>query len=389
MIRARTYRTLDLDAVHIGMATADAVLLEANARGASRVVIVGSTSVLKNTAVQDQIEYQLGARLVGVFSDCVEHVPRRAVLALVQFLRETKADLIVTIGGGTPMDTVKVALVCLAQDVDQPEDMGQHAVSVSDTGERIVPDIVDPPLRQIIVPTTLSGAEFSDLAGCVDEEAQVKQLFTAPKIGGSSVILDPSLTLKTPMNLWLSTGVRAMDHAVETICSSAPEAIADAGALHSLRLLSGALPRTVEEPDNLPARLDCQTAVWLACAGLNRTPYGASHGIGHQLGAVANVPHGFTSCVMLPHVMRFNLAETQQRQAWIADAFGQPDRPAHECVAAMVRQLGMPTRLRDVGVEKHHFDAIAEGSLLNAFVRANIGPITKKSQILDLLEAAY
>lgn len=388
MIRPRTFHTLDLDRVHVGIPAREAVLLEADARSASRIVVVTPQVIVDTTPIVAPIVDALGDRYAGIFTDLIDHVPRSSVLALADYLRETDADLVVTIGGGTPMDTVKVALICLAESISTGDALGRAAVSVDADGNRVVPDIAVPPFRQIIIPTTLSGAEFSDLAGCVDTETQVKQLFSSPQIGSASVILDPALCVHTPDALWFSTGVRAIDHAVESICSSAPEPMADAGALHALRLFSRSLALNKAEPDNLEARLDSQTAVWLACAGLNRTPYGASHGIGHQLGAVANVPHGYTSCVMLPHVMAFNADVTTEQQAWIADAMGTPGTAASEAVAKLIASLGMPTRLQDVGVKEEHFDAIADGAMLNAFVRANVKPI-ERQDIIGLLEQAY
>lgn len=388
MIRPRTFHNLDLDRVHVGIPATEAVLLEAEARNASRVVVVTPQLIVDNTPIVPPILEALGDNCAGLFTDLIDHVPRSAVLALADYLRETKADLVVTLGGGTPMDTVKVALICLAENITTSDAIGRAAISVDKNGNRIVPDIASPPCRQIIIPTTLSGAEFSDLAGCVDTENQVKQLFTSPLIGSASVILDPALCVHTPDQLWFSTGVRAIDHAVETICSSATEPLADAGALHALRLFAQSLPLNKAEPNNLDARLDSQTAVWLACTGLNRTPYGASHGIGHQLGAVANVPHGFTSCVMLPHVMAYNADVTAERQRWIADALGAPNAPAAATIGKLIKNLGMPTTLREVGVSKDHFDAIADGAMLNAFVRANIKPI-ERSDIISLLEQAF
>lgn len=387
MIRPRTFNNLDLDRVHIGIPAHEAVLLEAEARSASRVVVVVPQIIVDVTPIVEPIVKALGDRCAGTYTDLIDHVPRSSVFALAEYLRKVDADMIVTIGGGTPMDTVKVALICLAEGITTGDALGKAAVSVDADGNRVVPEIGSPPLRQIIVPTTLSGAEFSDLAGCVDTETQVKQLFTSPQIGSASVILDPALCVHTPDALWFSTGIRAIDHAIESICSSAPEPMADAGALQALRLFSQSLPLNRLEPENLEARLDSQTAVWMACTGLNRTPYGASHGIGHQLGAVANVPHGYTSCVMLPHVMAFNEPASKERQAWIADALGAPGTPASETVASLIASLDMPTTLRDVGVKEEHFDAIADGAMLNAFVRANIRPI-ERSDIIALLEKA-
>ena len=385
----RTIENLRLERIHLGRPLADTVVAEADRRGAQRVCLVTSGSLSRNTTVVDDVAAALGNRCVDRFDDPTEHVPRSGVIRLADRLRAGEADLVVTIGGGTPIDTVKMALVCLAEHITSSEQLEAFAISVDGDGNRITPAIGSPPCRQIAAPTTLSGAEFSDLSGCVDPDRQLKQLFSGPEIGPAAVILDPAITVHTPTALWLSTGVRALDHAVETLCSTSPEAFADAGAIEAIGLLRASLPRTVADPDDLEARLDSQVGVWQACMGLNRVPYGASHGIGHQLGAVAGVPHGYTSCIMLPHVMAYNEPATSPQQQRIATALGRPDQPASTSMGELIASLGMPTRLRDVGVERDHFAAIANGSLANAWVRANAQPITSPDEVLSILELAY
>ena len=383
------YNYLKLDRTLMGVPLAEAIVTEADLRGSQRVLVVMAGTLARETEIAAELDIALDKRMAGVFSDTVTHVPRSAALALADAVRAKNADLILTVGGGTCLDTAKMALLCLAENITNEQQLDAFAIRVNEAGERETPHVAAPPLRQIAAPTTLSGAEFSDLSGCVDTHTQVKQLFAGAEIGPGTVILDPALTMHTPMDLWLSTGVRALDHAVETLCSSAPMAIADAGALHAIRLLGRSLLRNKAQPDNLAARLDSQLAVALACAGLNRVPYGASHGIGHQLGAVAGVPHGHTSCILLPHVMAFNAQATDKNQQLISEAMGEPNRSASEVLGELIRQLGMPTRLRDVGVTRDQFDAIAQGSLLNAWVRANPQPIHNVEQVYQILESAY
>ncbi len=383
------YDYLKLDRTVMGISLGDAVAAEAHARSAHRVLIVMAGTLARETTLKEEVSATLGARVAGLFTDTVTHVPRSSVLALVSAIRDANADLVITVGGGTCLDTVKMALLCLAEGITEEGQFDAFAIRVNESGERETPYVSSPPLRQIAAPTTLSGAEFSDLSGCVDTSTQVKQLFSGAEIGPATVILDPAITVHTPMDLWLSTGVRALDHAVETVCSSAPMAISDAGALHAMRLLGESLLINKENPGDLDARLDSQVAIPLACAGLNRVPYGASHGIGHQLGAVAGVPHGYTSCILLPHVMAFNASAIGRRQHMISEALGDAAKPAEAAIAELVSGLGMPTRLRDVGVTREHFDAIARGSLLNAWVRANPEPINHVDQVLEILEAAY
>ena len=262
-------------------------------------------------------------------------------------------------------------------------------IRVEADGTRVVPIVKDLPLRQIIVPTTLSGAEFSNLGGCTDPVRKIKDLYTGRLIGGQVVILDPAATVYTPALLWLSTGIRAVDHAVETICSRRPQPFTDATCIHALRLLSKSLRANHSNPADLEGRLESQIAVWLATTGLGRVDWGASHGIGHQLGAVANVPHGYCSCVMLPSVLRWNRSVNADQQAVVAQALGAKDSDAATAVAKLVEDLGLPTSLRDVGVRREHYDAIAAGAMQNVFVRSNPRPVTDQTQVREILDLAW
>jgi alcohol dehydrogenase class IV len=322
---------------------------------------------------------------VGLFDQCVAHVPRASVFQAVAAVRAAEPDLIVTIGGGTPIDTVKILLICLAHDLTEPAELDDFHIRILDDGSRHVPTVAAPPVRQIIIPSTLSGAEFSKIGGASDPMRQVKDLYIGREIGGQAVILDPAISVHTPDWLWLSTGIRAVDHAVETVCSRSPQPFTDATALYGLKMLGESLPRNLANPDDLEARLASQLGVWLASTGLGRVDWGASHGIGHQLGAVADVPHGYCSCVMLPRVLRYNLSFTTERQRLLSEALGNADAPAADLVAALIRRLGLPESLEAVGVRPEQHDAIARGSMQNMMVRSNPRPIEVPAQIHDIL----
>jgi maleylacetate reductase len=384
-----TYEFLPQDSVIFGRPASEAVVETADRMAKRRLLIVASKTLSRKTNVVSKIQVALAERCVGVFDECIEHVPRASVLSLAAAVRKREPDLIVTVGGGTPIDTVKVMLLAVAADIVDESGFDAIRIRVDAQGARVVPTIKDPPLRQIIVPTTLSGAEFSNLGGCTDPARKVKDLYTGRLIGGQVVILDPAATLYTPAGLWLSTGIRAVDHAVETVCSRKPQPFTDATCIHALRVLSKSLPANCANPVDLAGRLDSQLAVWLATTGLGRVDWGASHGIGHQLGAVANVPHGHCSCVMLPSVLRWNRPVNAAQQAVVAQALGAKDGDAATAVAKLAETLGQPTRLRDVGVRPEHYDAIAAGAMQNVFVRSNPRPITEPAQIREILEMAW
>jgi maleylacetate reductase len=384
-----TYEFLSQDRVIFGRPAAEAVVETADRMAKRRLLIVASKTLSRKTDVVSKVQAALAERCVGLFDECIEHVPRASVLSLAAVVRKLEPDLIITIGGGTPIDTVKVMLLAVAADITDEPGFDAMRIRVEANGTRVIPTVKDPPLRQIIIPTTLSGAEFSNLGGCTDPVRKVKDLYTGRLIGGQVVILDPATSVYTPAPLWLSTGIRAVDHAVETICSRRPQPFTDATCIHALRLLSKSLPANHANPADLAGRLDSQLAVWLATTGLGRVDWGASHGIGHQLGAVANVPHGYCSCVMLPSVLRWNRAVNADQQAAVAGALGATDNDAAGAVAELVEGLGLPTRLRDVGVRREHYDAIAAGAMQNFFVRSNPRPINDPAQIGEILEMAW
>jgi maleylacetate reductase len=217
----------------------------------------------------------------------------------------------------------------------------------------------------------------------------VKELFRHPRIIPAAVILDPAITLHTPEWLFLSTGIRAVDHCVEGICSNEANAYADAQALRGLTLLTNGLARVKADPSDLRARLDCQMGSWLSMGPLaSGVPMGASHGIGYVLGAVFDIPHGHTSCIMLPSVMHWNKPANAQRQALVASAMGHPDQDAGDLLARFIAGLGMPRSLGAVNIGSDAFDRIAEGAMNTPWIPRNPRPINGPAQVREILELA-
>ncbi len=390
-MQAGIYDYIAQDRVIWGTPAGEAVLAEADRRAARRIFVVASRTLNRTTDVVTVIGEVLGKRLVGVFDECREHTPRDTVMAAAEAVREAKPDLIVAVGGGTVIDTVKVLLVVLAEGLQRAEQLDDWHVRVNADGSRHVPAVGVPPVRQIAVPTTLSGAEFSNFGGATDPQRRIKHGFTGAEIGPAAVILDPLVTFHTPEWLWLSTGIRAVDHAVESICSIAPAPLVDGCALHALRLLGESLPASRHAPDDPEARQRAMHGAWLASQGILRVHYGASHGIGHSLGAVTGVSHGHTSCVLLPAVLRWNreLPENAERQAAVAHALGRRDGDAAQAVEDLIAALGLPLSLRELRVGREQFAKVAEGAMGNLWVRTNPRTITSENDVMEILELAY
>jgi maleylacetate reductase len=359
------------------------------AKDAQHVFLMVSGTLNRETDEIDKVRRALGNRCIGVFDKMPPHTPRSAVIAAAEQARETRADLIVTIGGGSITDAAKAVQLCLANDVRTPEAIDALRPVKGADGTLGPPPCNAPTVRQISVPTTLSAGEFSAIAGVTNEGTKVKELIRHPYIIPRAVVLDPAMTVHTPEWLFLSTGIRAVDHCVEGICSNEAHPYADAQALRGLALLTKGLPRVKEDPSDLQARLHCQLGSWLSMAPVaSGVPMGASHGIGYVLGAVFDVPHGHTSCIMLPAVMRWNKPVNAERQALVAAAMGHPGDDAADVLDAFIAGLGMPRSLGAVNVGAGEFDRIAEQAMGTPWVPRNPRRIDGPAQVREILELA-
>jgi maleylacetate reductase len=384
------HRYPPMDRVIYGIPLAQALSDEVGRLDAKAVYVMASGTLTRETDVIDTVRRVLGNRLVGVCAKIGSHTPRTDVVAAANEARAAKADLLVTVGGGSVTDAAKMVGLCLGNDVTAPEDLDRFRATISADGKTERPHVKPPTVRSVDVPTTLSAGEFTPFAGCTDTVRHVKESFGHPLMMPQAVILDPAVTIHTPEWLFLSTGIRAVDHAVETICSITPTAFSDGTSLQALRLLASGLPAVKTTPSDLDARLNSQLGAWMSIMGAhNGVPMGASHGIGHVLGGTANVPHGYTSCIMLPHVLRFNEPVNADRQKWVSEALGRPNEQAADAVAALIAGLGLPQTLRDVGVKPEQLDAIATGSMHDRWVHTNPRKIDGPQAVRALLDAAW
>ena len=369
-----------MDEVVFGRPASEAIVEQLNRLDAKRAFLMVSGTLNRETDQIEKIRRVLGPRCVGTFDAMPPHTPRAAVIAAADQARTAEADLIVTIGGGSITDGAKAVQLCLANDIRNPDDIDRIRA-----GRGGSPQPAAPTVRQISVPTTIAGGEFSATAGVTNEKTKVKESLRHPLVMPRAVILDPWLSMNTPEWLWLSTGIRAVDHCVEGICSSD----GDAQALKGLSMLAQAMPLVKANADDLDARMDCQIGTWLSTGPLTSgVPMGASHGIGYVLGAEFGVPHGYTSCVMLPSVMRWNKSANAERQALVAAAMGRPDEDAGDVLDAFIRNLGMPRSLSEVKVRPEHFDRIALAAMATPWVPRNPRKIDGPAQVREILDMA-
>jgi len=363
-----------LERVVFGPGRLSALDTELERRGVrSALVVTGRT--LGGSGLLDEVREAAGGRVRAVFDGARQHVPSATVEALAERAAEADADCLISFGGGSPIDTAKAA-----------------AKTLLDRG--------GPGLLHVALPTTLSAGEFTPGGGVTRERDRVKGGVLDPRIQPRLVILDPNLTQLTPERLWTSTGMRALDHAVEAILSVRHQLLTDTLATRAIRLLREHLAASASESGDarLARRGYCQLAAWLSIFGAMNTGFGISHALGHQIGPRWDVPHGITSCITLPHVMRYMADRAPERFGPVAEGFGiafevgDPGPAAADSAdrtARLIAGLGLPTRLRDFDVPVAELEGVA-GTVLKEVERSGtVGAEVAREDLVSLLEAAW
>ncbi|OQV05525.1 hypothetical protein CLAIMM_10252 [Cladophialophora immunda] len=382
--------------------------------GKQRVFAVVSGSLAEHTDCVARLEHALGSRLAGKNVGFPSHTPWTHVLALAKEIEQSGADLVVTLGGGSITDGVKLAGLALANGLHDLAGLGamsdklkatmQHDIDYKYHPNSDPPDVNPPPFAMINVPTTLSAGEYSPYAGGIDATDGVKKIFVLQSLFADVVILDPELARHSPEWVWMSSGVRSIDHCVELLGSLNPdiEAETEEAAAKGLVLVVRGLLQLKKDPTDLQARLATQFGSNYAMDGLCRGVHlGASHAIGHELGTM-NVAHGHTSCVLCPAVMKYNArvnAPRQQRALvalWSDDyiretlekrGLKRSSADLGDVLDGLFREFGMPRTLREVGVEGDQtLQLLAERCLEDPWCRTNPVPLTTKAQVMEILK---
>lgn len=373
--------------VIFGRPAAEAVVEELARSGLTRAFVTSTRSLARaeGSALHRMIA-GLGETCVGVFDRISAHSPEAEVVEAALAARAAGAEVLISVGGGSVIDSTKAVQICLEEGVGTVEGLRAQAARWKPTGG------IRPKgeIRSISVSTTLSAAEFTGIAGISDPGAGVKHGFAQPTLAPRIVVLDPAATDATPTDLLVSTGMRAMDHACEAWCSPTANPMTDLYALGAAARLARALPAIRARPGDLAAVQDAQFGMWQAILALQGgAGSGASHGIGYALGAGFHVPHGVTSCVMLPAVMRWNAVVNGARQAALSEAMGAPGRPAGDVLAELVAGLGVPGSLRAAGLTEADLPLLAAKAMGYGPVRRNPRPIAGPEDVTEILKIAF
>jgi maleylacetate reductase len=321
-----------------GAGSADSLGDDVARLGGTCVAVVTTRSVAGSEAIQDRLRAALSATPPAATVLVGQHAPAADVDRAAAEIHDAGADLVVSVGGGSPIDAAKIA-----------------ARMVADRRSR------ERSLPHVAVPTTLSTAELASGAGFTDEGG-AKVGRRDPRMLPDVVVYDAELALSTPLDLWLSTGIRALDHAVEGYLAAGEHPFSDVLALEAVRRLFRTLPAARRDPEDVNVRTENQLAAWFSYTLPAPTAGGLGHSMGKQIGARHGIPHGVTSCLLLPHVMRYLAGRQADRLDALSHATGsgRGAGAAADDVFDLIGSLGLPQRISAFGIGEPELRAAAE-----------------------------
>jgi alcohol dehydrogenase len=359
----------------------DELSREARALDCARLMLVCGPRT-RAGAVFARVRDALGPLAVATFDRVVEHSSTRMVTQAAGLARAERIDGLVAIGGGSASDTAKGIAIVLAEG----EPIERHA-SRFEPPDRFFPtELTRPKIPVIAVPTTASAAEVTPGLGIRNDEGK-KLLFWDVKLACRLIVLDPAANVEVPPGVMASTGMNGFAHCAEGLYSRLRNPISDAIALHGIRLFSRALPAMVGEPGSVDHRAQVLTAAHLSGMVISNARVGIHHAVCHCLGARGGLAHGVANAIMLPHALAYNREAAAPALAAIAEAMEAAD--AIEAVRTLQRDCGVPTRLRDTGLDRSLLPAIAEDTLHDRGLYFNPRRTATAAPILEMLEKAW
>jgi aldehyde dehydrogenase (NAD+) len=367
----------------IGPGRAAAVAEEVSKLGGKRVLLISDRGIEK-AGLLGGVQGALGALLKATFLDVPQDSGLDTVDAATLAGREAGVDAVVSIGGGSVIDTAKATAICL----------GAGGKAIDHIGVMM---LHGQPLPHVVIPTTAgTGSEVTNCAVIRHADLGRKVYFLDDKVIPQAAILDPTLTTGLPRGLTASTGMDALTHAIEAAVSKTGNPISEGLALQAMRIIAEYLPLCVERPLDLEARVQMQMASSMAGWAFSVAGVGLVHGMSHALGARVGVPHGTANGILLPHVMRFNAQVAAAKLALVARALGvngdmddaQLALAAADKVSNLLVRTQHPTKLSEVGVKPADLPACAELALTDGATMTNPRAVRSAAEVEALYKTA-
>ena len=376
---------------------------ELDAQGCDRALVVCGKTVGSSPTVIDPVKEGLGDRLADVFAETSPAKRLSTAFDAAEAFDAADADAIVSLGGGSSLDIAKVASVLSAADRSR-EDVGEE---FAERGTVAVPDGDLPPV--VAVPTTLAGADLSQLAGIT--ATPENDLVDEPVGGGvgdgklmpAAVVYDPELFETTPVSVLAGSAMNGFDKGIETLYARNATPITDATAARGLSLLRSGLSGLRGDGDDEGVMDRVVAGILLVQYGISRpdgTTLSLIHAFGHGLTAHSDVQQGRAHAIVAPHALRYLFDEVDGRRDLLAEALDVPTdgRTADEvaagvvdAVAAVRDALDMPSRLRTVAdIDRDDLPAIAETTADDSLMsNAPAGLDPTRSDLEAVLDAAW
>jgi alcohol dehydrogenase len=342
---------------------------------------------LKDSPMVKTLVGILGERCAWLFPEAIPDSSFEVVSKGAGVFREKKADGVISIGGGSSMDTGKGICVLARKGKDDLREF----LGIGKVGGPIVPHIA--------IPTTSGTAsEVTMFATIKDHEGREKRLMSDPHLIPPVAILDPLLTVSLPSLITSATAMDAMSHAIESFHARGYEPFADGLAQKAVRLIVQYLPRCLDKGDDVEARGMLAIASTMAGMAFQNALVGCVHGMAHALGGMFGLHHGLANSILLPHGMRFNLPVAAPRYREAAEAFGldlrgKDDRQIGEmairAVEDFVAKIGLPRRLSEVNIPQESLEQAARLAVGDMAMRSNLRKVTDPREIVPVLLAAW
>jgi len=356
----------------------------------SKVFVISSRTLNTTTDVVDRLITSLGDRFVGFTDEVGDHAPVSNVIKGALAVRDSGAEVMVTIGGGSVIDFAKFIQLAISEDVYTKQELLERGkFGISADGMSIVGTSTAPPkIRQIAIPTSLATAEWNGMGTPVDDETRQKIDLMAVDGAPQVIIYDPSILALTPVKLILATGFRGLDHAINAVCNVAPHPLATTLAEKSVALYVENLPRIARDPHDREALVNCQLACWFVGMVLESvySTWGFSGGSVIVLAPYAGVQHSDMACVMMLAQARWldGLEEPPQRR--ITEILGRPNESFSVILEELLGELGLPTSLDELGVSNETIEEAIPLLLTAPFVtQHNLRPIKTADDLRAVL----
>lgn len=354
--------------------------------GSRRAVVMCGRSLSRDGALIGQVLSVMADRFAGVFPGVKAHSPALAVEDAARELRRLEADAVVAIGGGSATVTARAASILLAEQGD----LASLATSVDAQGRLRSPKLLAPKIPQLVIPTTPTTAVVRAGSAVFDPVAGERRALFDPKTRAQAIFIHPDFCTSAPQELVIGSALNTFAFVLEGLLSPTGDPIADALLMHGLRLTAQVLPDPTLATD-AGLRCDLVLAAVIGGQGTNATGAGIVTTLGHVIGARHGVENGVANIIVLPHALRFNGEAVATGLAKVATALGvAPDVDAVIAgVDRMLAPLGLPRRLRDVGVPQDALADMARLGMADWFLRGNARPVRDASELLQILQEAW